>query len=163
MTRSAPLTKRVPKKTKPKRQRKIRLGILDEVVGFNLRLAQDASFRMFAKHSRQPHLRPGRFAMMMVIHENPGLTQTDLGRAIARDKSSVTPLVQELLREGLVTRGVSETDRRRTLLRLTRAGETALKALLVHAMEHDRKLDAIVGSQKALLITLLRKIADELS
>ncbi len=141
----------------------IRLGILDGVIGFNLRLAQDASFRRFAKETGQSRLTPGRFAAMAVIHENPGLTQADLGRAIARDKSSVTPLIRNLLRDGLVTRSVSTTDKRRNSLQLTKAGEGTLQALLVHAREHDRTLDAIVGAHKPLFIALLKKITDELS
>jgi len=150
------------KKAGQERNGKIELGTLGEVIGFNLRLAQDASFRVFAKHSGEPHLKPGRFAAMMVIHNNPGLTQADLGRAIARDKSSITPLVQGLHRAGLVTRQTSGTDRRSTTLTLSKAGEAALSALLVRALEHDRKLDAIIGARKAEFVELLRKIADEL-
>jgi hypothetical protein len=37
-----------------------------------------------------------------------------------------------------------------------------LKRLMVHAAEHDRRLDAIVGERKAELIELLRKISDGL-
>jgi DNA-binding MarR family transcriptional regulator len=145
------------------RQSETKLGVLDTVIGFNLRLAQNASFRVFAKHSGEPHLKPGRFAAMMVIHNNPGLTQMDLGRAIARDKSSVTPLIQELHRHGLVTRRPSKADRRRITLKLTASGEKALQVLLALAMEHDRKLDAIVGERKTEFIALLRQIADRIS
>jgi DNA-binding MarR family transcriptional regulator len=142
---------------------KIRLGPLANAIGFNLRLAQDASFRVFARHAGETHLKPGRFAAMMVIHNNPGLTQMDLGRAIARDKSSVTPLIQELQRQGLVRRLRSKADRRRVTLHLTAAGERALQSLRDHADQHDRKLDAIVGDAKRQLIAMLRKIADELT
>jgi DNA-binding MarR family transcriptional regulator len=99
---------------------------------------------------------------MMVIHNNPGLTQIELSRAIARDKSSVTPLIQELARDGLVTRRSSKEDRRSIKLKLTKAGESALTTLLGHATDHDRKLDAIVAGRKAELIALLKKIATDL-
>ena len=141
----------------------VRLGPLDNLVGFHLRLAQDASFRAFARHTGEPHLKPGRFAAMVVIHNNPGITQIELSRAIARDKSSVTPLVQELHRHGLVARDVSASDRRSIALQLTKAGEAALENLLLHAMDHDRRLDEIVGDRKAELIALLKKITDTLA
>jgi DNA-binding MarR family transcriptional regulator len=141
----------------------VRLGPLDNLVGFHLRLAQDASFRAFAKHTGEPHLKPGRFAAMVVIHNNPGITQIELSRAIARDKSSVTPLVQELHRHGLVARQPSPGDKRSIALRLTKAGEATLENLLVHAMDHDRRLDEIVGDRKAELIELLKKITDSLA
>ena len=140
----------------------IRLGVLADFIGFHLLLAQNASFRAFARHSGQPDLKPGRFGAMMVIHNNPGITQAALGRAIARDKSTVTPLVQELHRHGFIRRSPSAVDRRSITLTLTRAGEAALRELRAHARAHDRQLDAIVGRRKATLLALLRKIADEL-
>lgn len=142
---------------------RIRLGPLGDFIGFNLRLAQDASFQVFAQHSGAPHLRPGRFAALMIIHENPGLTQIELGRAIARDKSTVTPLVRSLEQDGLIERRPSERDRRSVTLRLTAAGKEVTDSLYAHAREHDRKLDALVGLEnKAALIGLLQKIASEL-
>ncbi len=146
----------------PKGEREIDLGFLDRHIAFNLRLAQDASFRYFARISGVPHLKPGRFALMLVIHNNPGMTQVELGRAIARDKSTVTPLVQELQRHGLVERQASEVDRRQITLRLTPAGEEALEGLRRHALEHDRALVRIVGEKKAEFVELLKKIANEL-
>jgi DNA-binding MarR family transcriptional regulator len=145
------------------RNETVRLGPLGAFIGFHLRLAQDASFRSFAKHTGRRHLKPGRFAAMMVIHNNPGITQVALGRAISRDKSTVTPLIQELQRQGLVRRRRSSADRRSITLELTRAGEATLDDLLVHARAHDRRLDVIVGKRKAEFLELLRKIADALA
>jgi DNA-binding MarR family transcriptional regulator len=139
-----------------------RLGALQGFVGFNLRIAQDASFRAFARESGGGNVRPGRFAALMVLRDNPGITQTALGRAIARDKSTVTPLLQGLQREGLIRRDRSTTDRRSVTLRLTPAGETALRVLVRHARQHDRRLDAIVGDAKPEFLALLRKIANGL-
>jgi DNA-binding MarR family transcriptional regulator len=156
-------TRKIARATeRPARNGEVRLGVLADWIGFHLRLAQDASFRAFAKHSGQPHLKPGRFAAMMVIHNNPGITQVALGRAISRDKSTVTPLVQELHRHGFIRRSPSAIDRRSITLTLTRAGEAALADLLVHARAHDRRLDGIVGKRKTALVALLRKITDRL-
>ena len=140
-----------------------RLGVLEDYIGFHLRMAQDASFRAFARHVGMRDLKPGRFAAMTVISSNPGITQAALGRAIARDKSSVTPLIQELERRGLVERLRSPSDRRSIALTLTTSGEETLGRLMVHAVEHDRRLDQIVGRQKAEFINLLKKIADDLA
>ena len=158
-----------PEKRKPARAAEaagadgIRLGLLGDYVGFYLRMAQDASFRAFARHTGVRDLKPGRFAAMTVIANNPGITQADLGRAIARDKSSVTPLIQELETRGLVARQRSPRDRRSIALSLTAAGEETLRQLTAHAVAHDRKLDAIVGRYKPDFISLLKKIADDLA
>ncbi len=147
----------------PNGENGLRLGLLAGYVGFHLRLAQDASFRAFARHTGIRDLKPGRFAAMTMIHNNPGITQAALGRSIARDKSSVTPLIQELERRGLVERRRSETDRRSVALSLTAAGESTLRRMQVHAAEHDRKLDRIVGEHKPEFIRLLKKISDNLT
>jgi len=145
----------------PNARERVRLGLLEGFIGFHLRLAQDASFRAFARHVGQRDLEPGRFAAMMVIHNNPGITPGALGRAIARDKSTITPLIQDLRRRGLIERRPSPTDRRSATLSLTKAGESMLRDLLCHAREHDRRLDAIVGDRKPELIRLLRQIAEQ--
>ena len=108
-------------------------------------------------------MKPGRFAAMMVIHNNPGITQIALSRAIARDKSSVTPLIQDLYRLGLVSRRSAPRDRRSITLRLTAAGEKMLDELLAHARAHDGTLNAIVGADRPALIALLKRITDALS
>lgn len=140
-----------------------KLGPLGNFIGFHLRLAQDASFRAFARHTGVKGMQPGRFAALVVLHNNPGITLGELGRAIARDKSTVTPLIQDLKRRGLIERRPSKSDRRRVHLSLTSAGEALLRQLLQHAKNHDRMLDALVGGKKAEFIALLRKIYDGLS
>jgi DNA-binding MarR family transcriptional regulator len=160
-----PARKASPLDSSPRRRKangEAALGALSNFIGFHLRLAQDASFRAFARDVGQRDLRPGRFAAMMVIRSNPGISQAALGRTIARDKSSVTPLIQDLQRRGFVARQRSAVDRRSITLTLTRAGEARLRRLLAHAEEHDRNLDRIVGERKPEFIRLLRKIADSL-
>lgn len=144
--------------------RPIKFGALDDFIGFKLRLAQDTSFAVFSRHVGAHRVRPGNFASLAVIGENPGLTQAALGQAIARDKSSVTPLVKGLEQDGLIERRRSATDRRSVTLWLTEDGLRALVSLKRHADEHERKLDRIVGSKnKPELLCLLQKIITELN
>jgi DNA-binding MarR family transcriptional regulator len=137
----------------------LRLGALSDAIGFHLRLAQEASFQGFARHVDKIDLRPGRYAILALIGENPGLSQTALGRASGRDKSSLTPALNDLVRRGLVLRRRLPQDRRSYALSLTDAGKALLEDLLVHARDHDRELDQIVGSSnKAEFIRVLRRI-----
>jgi len=140
----------------------IDLGELENYVAFHLRVAQDTAFRVFARMSGQRDLKPGRFTALMVIARNPGIGQVALGQAIARDKSSVTPLIQDLLRLGLIERRGSVEDRRRVELYLTAAGEQHLERLRRFAGEHDAKLNAIVGEKRDEFVELLKKIANEI-
>jgi DNA-binding MarR family transcriptional regulator len=141
----------------------IRLGPLEDFIGFHLRLAQEASFRAFAERVGDPGLRPSRFAMLAIIRENPGLTQRALSRASGRDTSTLTTALDDLVRRGLVVRERAEADRRSYALSLTPRGQRVLGRLTAHARAHDDRLDALVGSRgKATLLRLLRRIVEGL-
>lgn len=138
----------------------LRLGPLAGFIGFHLRLAQEASFQAFARRVRNSEMRPGRFAVLALIGQNPGMSQTALGRAAGRDKSTLTPALNDLVRRSLVKRQRVASDRRSYALSVTPRGEKLLAELLEHAREHDRGLDAIVGlKHKAEFIRTLRRIA----
>ena len=135
------------------------LGPLADMVGFHLRLAQEASFRAFAQRVGARNLKPRRFAILMLIEQNPGLTQTTLSRASGRDKSTLTPALDDLERRGLIERRRSPKDRRVHALYLTSGGRSLLRELTRHAVAHDRQLDRVLGAGKAQFIAALRRIA----
>ena len=66
-------------------------GPFDDWIGFRLRMAQIASFQSFARYTQSVGLSPGRFAALILIDRNPGISQTVLARAIGSDKSTLTP------------------------------------------------------------------------
>ena len=136
------------------------LGPLTDYLGFHLRRAQEASFRAFTRRDGKSDLTPGRFAALVIVGANPGITQTALSRAIGRDKSSMTPVMEDLVKQGLVERHRFPADRRSYALRLTAAGETLVRRLRASAEEHERSLDRIVGAEnRAEFLRILRHIA----
>src|SRR6202045_5533286 len=104
-------------------------GPLGWWVGFNLRMAQAAAFQAFSRLAKEIGTRPGRFATLMLIGRNPGLSQTALSRANGRDKSSLTPVLNDLERRGLVRRARTRADQRAYRLPLTAAGPRLLDEL----------------------------------
>ena len=138
-------------------------GPLSEWVGFNLRMAQDASFQAFARLSQEIGVRPGRFATLTLIGNNPGISQTALSRANGRDKSTLTPLLSDLVRRGLVRRTRTAKDRRTYRLSLTPRGEALLQQLTTCARDHEAKLDRIIGPrERAQFLRTLRKVASRI-
>ena len=138
-------------------------GPLAHWIGFNLRMAQDASFQAFSRLSQEIGVRPGRFATLTLIGQNPGISQTALSRANSRDKSTLTPLLADLVRRGLVRRTRTRTDRRTYRLALTREGERLLGELTACAREHEKKLDAVIGArERTQFLRTLRKLAEEM-
>ena len=64
----------------------INFGPLATWVGFNLRMAQEATFQAFSRLSQDIGENPGRFATLTLIARNPGISQTELSQAAGRDK-----------------------------------------------------------------------------
>ncbi|CAM2153727.1 putative transcriptional regulatory protein for hcr operon [Pararobbsia alpina] len=137
----------------------IAFGELENTIGFNLRLAQQASFQAFARRVGSSDLRPGFYATLALIHENPGISQTALSQANGRDKSTLTPVLDDLERRGLVVRERLATNRRSYSLTLTTEGVKAWKTLRTHARAHDKALDELIEpSHKEEFLRSLRKI-----
>ena len=141
----------------------INFGPLAYWVGFNLRMAQEAAFEAFSRRSQEVGESPGRFATLTLIARNPGISQTELSHANGRDKSSLTPVVEDLVRRGLVERKRVHADRRAYRLNLTPAGKKTLVMLTRCARRHELNLDRIIGLRdRKRFIRILKKIAAEI-
>lgn len=142
----------------------VRLGRLEGAIGFHLRKAQEASFAAFSRRAHQQQLKAGKYAILQLLGENPGITQTTLSKAIGRDKSTLTSTLRQLQTAGLITRRRVQHDGRSAALHLTPKGRTQLRALRVHAVKHDAALDAIVGSERReSFLAILRAIETKLN
>jgi DNA-binding MarR family transcriptional regulator len=148
---------------RPRREGAVDLGPLADWIGFHLRLAQSASFQAFTREARGVDLSPGRFATLLIIGRNPGISQTALSRANSRDKSSLTPVLEDLERRKLIRRVRPKDDRRSYRLMLTPAGERLLQELTLCAERHDRNLDRIIGPRdRARFLKILKKLVASL-
>ncbi len=140
------------------------LGPFGGWIGFQLRMAQIASFQSFARHAQGIGLSPGRFAALLLIDRNPGISQTALSRAIGSDKSTLTPVLDDLVKRGLISRERTAADRRLYELKLTEPGRKAMRAMYERAQRHEHELDAIVGPrERAQFMKVLRKISAALA
>jgi DNA-binding MarR family transcriptional regulator len=141
----------------------INFGPLALWIGFNLRMAQEAAFQAFSRRSLEVGESPGRFATLTLIGRNPGISQTALSLAAGRDKSSLTPVVEDLVRRGLVVRKRMRDDRRAYRLNLTAAGKKTQTQLTRCARRHERNLDAIIGRRdRTRFLQILKRIAAEI-
>jgi DNA-binding MarR family transcriptional regulator len=141
----------------------INFGPLAHWVGFNLRMAQEAAFQAFSRRSLDIGESPGRFSTLTLIARNPGISQTELSHANGRDKSSLTPVVEDLVRRGLVERKRMDSDRRTYRLNVTAAGKKVLTMMTRCARRHERNLDHLIGARdRKRFVQILKKIAAEI-
>ena len=140
----------------------VRLGVLDEYISFHLQLAQSAAFHAFKRQTGITRLRAGWFTVLSLISDNPGITPVAISRASGRDKSTITPVLQDLIRGNLIARERIPNDRRSFGLRITEEGQMRLSHLAASAALHDAAIVAIVGDRRDVLLDALRRIVAEI-
>lgn len=150
-----------PERPRPARQRKTpALGLLPGLIGYQLRLAQRAIFADFAETVGESGVSPGLFGVLVVIGENPGLTQQALADAAHLDRSTVVTVIDKLEQRELVERHAA--DRRSNGLFLSTKGSTLLRALKRKVAQHERRVvQDLSARERAQLVALLQRILPE--
>lgn len=135
----------------------LRPGILPGLLGYRLRLAQQAVFRDFAAAITE--VSPGRLGVLLLIEANPGVTQGRLARAVSLERSTMVGVVNALESRGLVERRRGH-DRRTNGLWLTRAGRALLARLKRRVGLHEQRVASRLSSaERAQLLSLLERLA----
>jgi DNA-binding MarR family transcriptional regulator len=131
-------------------------GMLPGLLGYRLRLAQQALFRDFA--ARVAELSPGRVGILLLIEANPGVTQSRLAQAVALERSTMVGVLHALEGRGLIERRRGE-DRRTNGLWLTPVGRERVAKLKRRIQEHERRVAArLTAAEREQLIGLLEKL-----
>ena len=130
--------------------------MLSGLLGYRLRLAQQAVFRDFAREI--PEASPGRAGILLLIDANPGVTQTRLAQAVGLDRSTMVGVLHGLEASMLVERRRGE-DRRTNGLWLTRNGRALVASLKRRIPIHERRVAARLSArERAQLLALLEKL-----
>ncbi len=136
------------------------LGVLPGLIGYQLRLAQRAIFADFADTVGESGISPGLFGVLVVIGENPGLTQQALANAAHLDRSTVVTVIDKLEDRGLVERRAA--DRRSNGLFLADKGAVLLRGLKRKVAQHERRVvQNLSARERAQLVALLQRILPE--
>ena len=146
----------MPETAKRIDRRRLNPGALPGLLGYRLRLAQQAVFRDFAESVHG--LSPGRVGLLITIDANPGLTQSRLAESASRDRSTMVGVLDQLEGRGLIERRRG-ADRRSNGLWLTRAGRVLLARALREVARHERRIAArLSAAERQRLLALLAKI-----
>ena len=138
-------------------------GILHEFVGLYLRVAYEAAYGDFVKRLGPEALKPGYFTILTLIVHNPWISQTQIGTASARDKSTVTKALRWMEDTGLITRHTSARDRRTHLSVATEKGIEMQARMEAKAVSHLAALNDAIGPERCdEFIQILKDMAENL-
>jgi len=131
---------------------------LESIVGYRLDMARCAALRSIHRLLDDTGFRPADTTALLLIRERPGCDQSELGRALAGNRSVGMKVATRLEKRGLLIRGEGR-NRRSKGLYITPEGEAKLKELLaVHAEAETRLIAGLEPGERALLLSLLSKI-----
>jgi DNA-binding MarR family transcriptional regulator len=148
---------RLPARHAKRARAELAHGILPELLGYRLRLAQQAVFRDFAASVGE--VSPGRAGIVLLIEANPGVAQGRLAETVRLDRSTMVGVIDSLEERGFVERRRGR-DRRTNGLWLTRSGRVLALRLRQRIERHERRVAARLSeAERMQLLFLLGKLA----
>lgn len=137
----------------------IDMGILPDLIGFNLRCAHISVFQHFASAMGSVGISAPQFGTLLLIEANPDISQSAIATALRFDRSTLVQIIDRLEGRGFVVRKVSPLDRRSHALRLTPDGEAMLNQLRGMVSTHEADIaSGLTDAERDTLIRLLEKL-----
>lgn len=108
------------------------MTISSRMPGHLIRRLHQVSTHVFLQRVREAgfDMTPVQFAALDALRHKPGIDQAGLAQAIGKDRATVGAVADRLEQKKLVTRTVSQRDKRARELALTDEGEAVVVALL---------------------------------
>lgn len=100
---------------------------LDNQLCFRLYAASRLLIQAYRPHLLKLGVTYPQYLVLMVLWENDSLPVNDIAKILALETNTVTPLIQRMEREGLVTRKKGLVDTRQTIVSLTDKGKQLQK------------------------------------
>lgn len=132
--------------------------VLDDQVGFLLRVAMQRHTAIFTKHM-PANLTQTQFAALAKLYEVGPSSQNELGRRIYLDAATIKGVVDRLAARGFVTALNDPKDRRRRAVTLTESGRRVTEAAQVVAADVSAAtLAPLTEEGRAAAVELLRRL-----
>lgn len=137
---------------------------LHQFLGYHMKRAFNVVQADLAQTLKPFGLRMLTHTALVLITDNPGLSQTQLAAAMDIERANLVVIVDELERRELITRDRVPADRRTYALKATLAGRKLCEEAVAAVLSHEARLFANVdkNTQASLISALsaVRKVQD---
>jgi MarR family transcriptional regulator, lower aerobic nicotinate degradation pathway regulator len=115
--------------------------------------------RLVAEALAVEGMRMMHHAVLAAVAEQQPVSQADLGRILRVDPKDMVAIVNDLARDGLVTRAPDPTDRRKNAIAISDSGrQRLLRTEQLGNAANDRLTAALTAQEREQLIDLLTRI-----
>ena len=136
-----------------------RSGPLSSSLLHLLHRAGQVADELFFKEMQGADLTPRQYAVLVVLLQHENASQTDIVNATGIDRSTLADIVKRLVDRGLLARKRSKLDARAYSVKLTAAGQSALKATKPVASRVEEVLmKSLPASQRSMIADALGAI-----
>jgi DNA-binding MarR family transcriptional regulator len=134
---------------------------LEEVPSHLLRRAHFKAEEIFATTFAQEDVTPRQKAAMVLLHQEPGLSQNALAERLSMDRNTVAEMVKRMSASGLIERRPSAGDARAYQLYVAAGGIELLNRVLPKDAAVEQQLLAKLPLEyRGLFVKCLRLIAE---
>jgi MarR family transcriptional regulator for hemolysin len=137
------------------------LGVLREVLGFHVTLANIATVAVFEQHVGEPFgLRKAEFSLLMLLLANGPTSPKRLARTLRLSAPNLTMLIDRMQAKHWLRRDRNPADRRSQLIVLSSDGQALARRAqaVAKTMEQDL-LQRLSRGERAMLFELLHKLS----
>jgi DNA-binding MarR family transcriptional regulator len=129
--------------------------------GHLIRRANQIATAAFVEETSRFGITPVQYAMLVALHENPGLDATRLSELIAIDRATIGNVASRLEARGFLSRAVDERDMRAKQIFVTEAGASVIEAIKPMVGQiADRMLARLGPTEREQLMSLLGQLVD---
>jgi DNA-binding MarR family transcriptional regulator len=129
----------------------------ENLLGYHLRRLSVVVMTDLAESLSSLDLRPTSASIVMMIGANPGITQSEVGRALGILRANMAPLIAGLLKQGLIDR--KAVDGRSQALRLSAAGRNVCREVSSAMQAHeDRIFGTLARTLRTQMMVQLREL-----
>ena len=145
----------------PKVRQLLDVFVLREIGSHLLRRAHFAAEDLFATEFAGEALTPRQKAALIIVYQNPGLSQNALADHLFMDRNTVAAMVKRMIAGGMLLRVAARNDLRAYELFLGSAGARVLNRVMPRdALVEQRLLERLPEEYRLLFIKCLHLIVD---
>lgn len=151
----------IKKDKEPKSARRFQANdqTLQRFLGYHLKRGFNVVQADLTKTLRPFDLRMLTYSALVLIADNPGLSQSQLADAMDIERPNLVVIVDELEQRELISRERVPTDRRAYALRVTLKGQQLFKRAVDAVSRHEEVLfEGIDTETRALIVSALQQV-----